>query len=101
MATKLLRFDILTTTEDMHEKHKATPVLFNVDHVVSIKPIAMSVGPKLIKGYWIRLSNGKKYRALSIPNDLKKMLDGAQKSLHELPQETEILDADEDTLTLQ
>lgn len=101
MNGKLLRFDIVTTNEDMHVKHEATPVLINIDHVVSIKPISMSIADKLLKGYWIRLSNNKKYRALTIPKELKKLLDGANKTLLELPQEAELSDADADALTLQ
>jgi hypothetical protein len=56
---------------------KATPqeaeeveVLFNLDHIISIKPIRISRSDKLLNGFWIRTSNGKKYRASKIPDDL-------------------------------
>lgn len=45
-------------------------VLFNLDHIISIKPIRISRPDKLINGFWIRTTNGKKYRASRIPDDL-------------------------------
>ena len=35
----------------------------------------MVVEEKLVKGYWIRTTNGKKYRAVDIPERLKELLD--------------------------
>jgi hypothetical protein len=45
-------------------------VLFNLDHIVSIKPIRIARPDKLLNGFWIRTTGGKKYRASSIPDDL-------------------------------
>jgi hypothetical protein len=45
-------------------------MLFNLDHIISIKPIRISSLDKLINGFWIRTTNGKKYRASKIPGDL-------------------------------
>lgn len=45
-------------------------VLFNLDHIISIKPIRISRADKLLNGFWIRTSNGKKYRASKIPDEL-------------------------------
>jgi hypothetical protein len=45
-------------------------VLFNLDHIISIKPIRISRSDKLINGFWIRTTNGKKYRASKIPDEL-------------------------------
>jgi hypothetical protein len=60
---------------------KATPqeaeeieVLFNLDHIVSIKPIRISRSDKLINGFWIRTSNGKKYRASQIPDEILSVI---------------------------
>lgn len=47
-------------------------VLFNVDHIVSIKPIRISTANNLVNGFWIRTTNGKKYKATKIPEDLLK-----------------------------
>jgi hypothetical protein len=45
-------------------------VLFNLDHIISIKPIRISRMDKILNGFWIRTSNGKKYRASKIPDEL-------------------------------
>jgi hypothetical protein len=49
-------------------------VLFNLDHIVSIKPIRISRPDKLLNGFWIRTTNGKKYRASKIPDDLLNVI---------------------------
>ncbi len=45
-------------------------VLFNLDHIVSIKPIRIASPDKLLNGFWIRTTGGKKYRASKIPDEL-------------------------------
>lgn len=45
-------------------------VLFNLDHIISIKPIRIARSDKLLNGFWIRTTNGKKYRASKIPDEL-------------------------------
>ncbi len=52
----------------------AETLLLNINHVVSIKPIRMILEDNVIDGYWIRTTNGKKYRALEIPEELKAMI---------------------------
>lgn len=49
-------------------------VLFNLNHIISIKPIRIAKADKLLNGFWIRTSNGKKYRASKIPDDLLKII---------------------------
>jgi hypothetical protein len=49
-------------------------VLFNLDHIISIKPIRISRPDKLLNGFWIRTTNGKKYRASKIPDDLLEII---------------------------
>lgn len=49
-------------------------VLFNLDHIISIKPIRISRPDKLLNGFWIRTTNGKKYRASKIPEDLLEVI---------------------------
>lgn len=51
-------------------------LLINVDHIVSIKPIRMVIEEKVVDGYWLRMTNGKKYRATEIPSKLINLLDG-------------------------
>jgi hypothetical protein len=57
-------------TTDMEELE----VLFNLDHIISIKPIRISRPDKLLNGFWIRTTNGKKYRASQIPDDLLEVI---------------------------
>lgn len=45
-------------------------VLFNLDHIVSIKPIRITTPTTLVNGFWIRTTNGKKYKATKIPDGL-------------------------------
>lgn len=53
------------TNEDM---------IFNLNHIVSVKPIKIPMAEKVIDGFWIRTSNGKKYRAVSAPDEIKNLL---------------------------
>lgn len=45
-------------------------MLFNLDHIVSIKPIRISTSDTLVNGFWIRTTNEKKYKATKIPAEL-------------------------------
>ena len=49
-------------------------VLFNLDHIISIKPIRIARPDKLLNGFWIRTTNGKKYRASKIPDALLQVI---------------------------
>ncbi len=71
------KFTILTYNEAQrnHEKHN---MLINLDQIASIKPIKMTTDDRdVLDGYWIRLTNGKKYRALQIPASLQKYFEEA------------------------
>lgn len=81
---KLKIFKILTDSNQQMD-YDVTPILINEDHLVSIKPIKMMINDNLLEGYWIRTSNGKKYRAIEIPQELKDLLQsGEKKSLNEI-----------------
>ncbi len=85
-------FKILNLEEAAPIKESSIPYLLNLDHIVSIKPINILIRGNLHKGYWIRLSNGKKYRALEIPKELDAMLtdfDSSKNSLEHLRFEEE------------
>ena len=61
-----------------------------LDHLVSVKPIKMMINDHLLDGYWIRTSNGKKYRAIEIPQELNQLLEqGEKKSLNEMMSNTD------------
>jgi hypothetical protein len=63
---KFTVFNVKAGTQEADE----IEVLFNLDHIISIKPIRISRSDKLINGFWIRTTNGKKYRASKIPDEL-------------------------------
>lgn len=63
----LKRFTILTRNNSL-EQDERTSILINLEHIISVKPIKMTTDTRdVIDGFWIRLSNGKKYRAIQLP----------------------------------
>jgi len=71
---KFRKFKILNIEDNAPIKENAVPIVFNLDHIVSVKPINIMIRGDIVKGYWIRLSNNKKYKALEIPVELKELL---------------------------
>lgn len=77
---KFYRFVIIKEAKESDSGEETQPrqeevILVNVDHIVSIKPIRVMLKSHLYEGHWLRLSNGKKYRALEIPLELQFLLD--------------------------
>lgn len=70
----LERFKIVSPKDGQSVDNVFETLLINTDHIVSLKPIRMVVEEKLVKGFWIRTTNGKKYRAVEIPDALKTIL---------------------------
>ena len=68
-----MKFKIIQSKEEHTLETNLVDIIFNVNHVVSVKPIKIILGESIIDGYWIRLTNGKKYKATSIPTVLKKI----------------------------
>lgn len=66
------KFSILDTKVAGQEME--VEVLFNLDHIISIKPIRINRPDRLINGFWIRTTNGKKYRASRIPDDILSVI---------------------------
>ena len=71
----LEKFRIVSPKDGQSVDNVFETLLINGDHIISLKPIRMVVEEKLVKGYWIRTTNGKKYRAVDIPERLKELLD--------------------------
>lgn len=71
---KFQKFSILSGKSSNTNDLEEVEVLLNLDHIISIKPIRISRTDKLINGFWIRTSNGKKYRASRIPDDLLNVI---------------------------
>ena len=69
-----LKFKIIQTREEHSVETNLVDILFNIDHIVSVKPIKIVLSDGILNGYWIRLTNGKKYKATEVPNELKSML---------------------------
>jgi hypothetical protein len=71
---KIKKFTILNPKESNPEGTQETDMLINLDHIVSVKPIRIIGKDNIIQGHWLRLTNGKKYRAIQIPSELEDIL---------------------------
>ncbi len=71
----LEKFKIVSPKDGQSVDNIFENVLINLDHIISLKPIRMVVEDKLVKGFWIRTTNGKKYRAVEIPLKLSAMVE--------------------------
>ena len=95
----LEKFKIVSPKDGQSVDNVFETLLINTEHIISLKPIRMVVEEKLVQGYWIRTSNGKKYRAVEIPTTIKAILeaDDSDKSgivlnvLSDEPSQTELL----------
>ena len=70
----LQRFKIVSPKDGQSVDNIFETLLINTEHIISLKPIRLVVDEKLVMGYWIRTSNGKKYRAVEIPETLRAIL---------------------------
>lgn len=67
---------IIYSKNEASQMNEQVEMLINLDHIISLKPIRISTEDRqVMKAYWIRLSNGKKYKAVSIPNELSQVFD--------------------------
>jgi len=71
---KFRKFSILDMRSSGSSETEEVEVMFNLDHIISIKPIRISRPDKLLNGFWIRTTNGKKYRASKIPEELLEVI---------------------------
>ncbi len=71
---KFKKFSILSSKNQSGSDMEEVEVLFNLDHIISIKPIRISSPDKLLNGFWIRTTNGKKYRASRIPQEILSVI---------------------------
>ena len=63
---KLQKFTIITHNEAQQIDEK-TSLLINLEQIVSVKPIKLTTtNREVVDAYWIRLTNGKKYRFIFI-----------------------------------
>lgn len=66
-----LKFKMVSAKDHQTVGEDFETMIINRSHVVSIKPINMVVDERVVQGFWVRTSNGKKYRAVEIPAELK------------------------------
>jgi hypothetical protein len=71
---KIKKFTILNPKEATSGGVQEVDMLINLDHIVSVKPIRIVGRDNIINGHWLRLTNGKKYRAIKIPVELEQIL---------------------------
>ena len=71
---KFRKFNILSSKSPSGSELVEQEVLFNLDHIISIKPIRIASPERLLNGFWIRTTNGKKYRAAKIPDELLSII---------------------------
>tara|TARA_R100000656_G_scaffold69896_1_gene52503 strand:- start:4020 stop:4322 length:303 start_codon:yes stop_codon:yes gene_type:complete len=76
MQDKFRKFKLLQDKEDSLVEGLGVTMLINLDHLVSIKPINVATSDGVVQAYWLRLSNGKKYKATEIPDELAGQLKG-------------------------
>lgn len=67
------RFTIIKKQDFQEAGETRELILLNIDHIVSIKPIKI-VLEEVLDGYWIRMTNGKKYRATEIPSQVSSLI---------------------------
>lgn len=73
---KFYKFKILTNKDGQaYSEALFEDMLINSTHIVSIRPINIVVDGEVLKGHWMRLSNGKKYKAVDIPKDFQKLFE--------------------------
>jgi len=73
----LQKFTILNVNES-RQVQEEVDILINTSHIVSLKPIKMTTAEmRVVDGFWIRLSNGKKYKAIRVPEFVKMALNEA------------------------
>jgi len=71
----LARFNVLNSEDDQALEGIDYPILLNTDHIVSIKSINIMHKGNIIKGFWVRMVSGKKYKTTRIPDEIKNLLD--------------------------
>tara|TARA_R110002072_G_scaffold64203_5_gene159772 strand:+ start:118263 stop:118562 length:300 start_codon:yes stop_codon:yes gene_type:complete len=69
------RFNVLNSDENQQVDGIDYSILLNVDEMTSIKPINIRFKGDIIHGYWVRMTNGKKYKATRIPQFLKDLME--------------------------
>ena len=76
----LQKFKIVSPRDVQSVDNVFETLLLNLDQIISVKPIKMVIEDKVANGYWIRTSNGKKYRAIEVPQVISDLLSNEDRS---------------------
>jgi hypothetical protein len=68
------KFKIVSPRDVQSVDNVFETLLLNLDQIISVKPIKMVIEDKVANGFWIRTSNGKKYRAVEVPAVISDLL---------------------------
>jgi hypothetical protein len=68
-------FKVLKDKNDANIDGIDYTILINTEHITSLKPINIPYAGEIISGYWLRLLNGKKYKATRIPQELINLIE--------------------------
>lgn len=90
MQDKFKKFKLFQDREDSVVEGLGVTMLINLDHLVSVKPINVPTSEGVVKAYWLRLTNGKKYKAIEIPSELSSLLDSQVLNFNENESEGQI-----------
>ena len=90
MQDKFKKFKLFQSREESLIEGSGITMLINLDHLVSVKPINVPTAEGVVKAYWLRLANGKKYKAIQIPEELASMLDHQNSQIVEIGNDLEL-----------
>lgn len=71
----LAKFNVLNSENDQTLEGIDYPILLNTEQIASVKSINIMYKGNIIKGFWIRMVSGKKYKATRVPDAIKTLLD--------------------------
>ena len=71
----LAKFNVLNSENDQSLEGIDYPILLNTDQIASVKSINIMYKGNIIKGFWVRMVSGKKYKATRVPVEIKSLLD--------------------------
>ena len=76
----LHKFKIVSPRDVQSVDNVFETLLLNINQIISVKPIKMVIEDKVANGFWIRTTNGKKYRAIEVPSIISELLSDEEKS---------------------
>lgn len=76
----LQKFKIVSPRDVQSVDNVFETLILNINQIISVKPIKMVIEDKVANGFWIRTTNGKKYRAIEVPSIISELLSDEEKS---------------------